>query len=828
MDFVGPFVRQAMADGKNVIYMRFSSHAPLVERGANVKICELNAGEGFESFSTQVNSIISREGKGAYYVFDCLSDLLPAWATDIMIGNFFMVTCPYLYELDTIAYFSILRNNHSFKTIARIRETTQLLLDVYRCEGNYYVHPLKVWDRYFPTMFLPHLKEGETFEPITDSAHAAAVLSYIKLKGTESAKRYLDHWDRLFLRAEELAATDPHGEEAEKMVRKLCRIMIGRDDKIFSLSVRKFSLRELIEIKSRLIGTGYIGGKTTGMLLARKMLEGNRSLGWDDFAEPHDSFYIGSDVFYSYIVQNGWWKLRMEQKTGEGYFSAAQVLREKMLHGKFYEEVNEQFQQIIEYFGTSPIIVRSSSLLEDGFGNAFAGKYESVFCPNQGSPEERYARFVEAIRTVYASTMSEDALAYRRQRGLAGMDEQMALLVQRVSGSHHGGYFFPDIGGVGISYNAYVWNEKMRPEAGMLRLVLGLGTRAVNRVEGDYPRIVALDEPLLKPHADMSDVRRFSQHNVDVINIRNNICETVPFRSLPTEELGPALDHIAINDEEAVYPADENGGNPKSMQVITFDRLLSRGKFLRLIKGVMKTLRQNYDYPIEIEFTVNFMGKNDLKINLLQCRPLQARGVGEKVKMPVRIMKKNMLFRSERCFLGGNVSRDISRVIYVDPHRYIGLNLADKYNIARALGELNHGIEDRDKMPTLLLGPGRWGTSTPSLGVPVKFAEINNIAVIGEIAFSEGNLMPELSFGTHFFQDLVETDIFYVALFPEKKNTVFNTAWFARRKNLFKKLMTDPEFNRYGDVIKVYDVRSSGLRIMSDIVAQQVVCFSGV
>jgi hypothetical protein len=132
-------------------------------------------------------------------------------------------------------------------------------------------------------------------------------------------------------------------------------------------------------------------------------------------------------------------------------------------------------------------------------------------------------------------------------------------------------------------------------------------------------------------------------------------------------------------------------------------------------------------------------------------------------------------------------------------------------------------VKDKEKLPTLLMGPGRWGTTTPSLGVPVRFAEINNVAVLAEVAFSAGNLMPELSFGTHFFQDLVETHIFYVALFPEKKDCIFDDAWFVQLNNLFTKLM--PESAKYDGVIGVYDVSHMALRIMSDVVSQKVICF---
>ncbi len=466
------FVKRSLEEKKKVVYIRFGNHASLLATQHAVTVYKLDASAGFESFSAEINGIIKKEGEGVYYVFDCLSDLLSAWSNDLMVGNFFKITCPFLFQLNTIAYFSILRNSHSFKTVARIRDTTQLLIDVYRYDGNYYIHPLKVWNRYTPTMFLPHIRKKDDFIPIASSFDAARLFSNVFKKGMKSTKRKLDHWDRLFMNAEDLAGKKGVSkEEAGQLVDQISKLIISRDEKILRLAKENMKLEEFLNIKSRMIGTGFIGGKSVGMLIARSILLKEKTLGAEKFFEPHDSFYIGSDVFYTYIVENGWWNERMEQRTPDGYFRVAQALKEKLLHGIFPEEIKEQFQQMIEYFGQSPIIVRSSSLLEDSYGNAFAGKYESIFLANQGSPAERYARFVEAVQRVYASTMNEDALAYRLRRGLSKMDEQMALLVQRVSGSCRKEYFFPDVAGVGISYNAFVWQKTLDPRAGMLRLV---------------------------------------------------------------------------------------------------------------------------------------------------------------------------------------------------------------------------------------------------------------------------------------------------------------------------------------------------------------------
>lgn len=513
----------------------------------------------------------------------------------------------------------------------------------------------------------------------------------------------------------------------------------------------------------------------------------------------------------------------MQQKTEEGYFNIAKILKEKMLYGVFPEEIMEHFQRIIEYFGSSAIIIRSSSLLEDDFGNAFAGKYESIFLANQGSPEQRFVQFAEAVKRIYASTMNEDALTYRKQRGLDKLDEQMALLVQRVSGAHHKNYFFPDLAGVGFSHNTYVWNPNMDPKEGCLRLVFGMGTRAVNRVEGDYPRMVALSDPLLRPYAEKDDLRKYSQHEVDLINIKENEFRSVPFEKIISEKSYLDIDRIAVKDYEAIGMMSVGGREDKEYWILTLDNLFDDNTLVGSFKKILKTLEEAYLYPIEIEFTVNFTKDNTFKINLLQCRPLQTRGLGQKVDMPQRVNKKDMLFESHGYFLGGNISQKIAWIVYVDPQEYTKLGLSDKYEIARIVGKINRTINNKEELPTFLMGPGRWGTTTPSLGVPVKFAEINNIAVLAEVAFAAGNLNPELSFGTHFFQDLVETDIFYVALFPEKKEVIFNKEWFGQLKNLFVELI--PESPKYKDVISVYDVVDRNLKIMSDVVSQKIICF---
>ena len=819
--FVTPYVDKAISQKRKVVYMRFANHEPFVESKPGVKIYELNADSGFETFTTQVHEIITEEGKEAYYVFDCLSYLLEAWATDLMIGNFFMVTCPYLYELDTIAYFALLRNSHSFKTISRIRDTTQLLIDLYNIEDKYCLHPLKVWKRYSATMFLPHLQQDDKYVPITSSVDATKLLAYISERSIQHSERMLDYWDKMFLEAGEIAETLDNPEEKEKTIDKLCSVMMGRDERMISLVKKHFTIEDLQAIKSRLIGTGFIGGKAVGMLLANKIIS-QKELKLLSHLEPHDSFYVGSDVFYTYLVENGLWKLRVEQKTEEGYFKAAAELKEKLLKGKFPDQIRDQFQEMIEYFGQSPIIIRSSSLLEDAFGNAFAGKYESVFCVNQGTPEERYANFEEAVRTVFASTMNQSALTYRLQRGLDQSDEQMAILIQRVSGSYRNSYFFPDLAGVGLSHNAFVWKPDLDPAAGMLRLVFGLGTRAVNRIEDDYPRIISLDQPLARPVSGASDTRKYSQHRVDLLDTLDNSLKTVQFSELVEKNFNIKLDYIAVRDYQLARQSRQKGAGNVEYWLLTFEKLLTETDFVQLMQKILKTLELHYNYPVDIEFTVNFSHDNKPIINLLQCRPLQTRGEKPRLEMPINPAADKILFKCDGYFMGGSIAQEISKIIYVEPQTYIDLTQTGKYDIARLVGKLNRMITDRNAESVMLIGPGRWGTSTPSLGVPVDFHEINNVTVLAEVAYEGANLMPELSFGTHFFQDLVESDIFYTAIFPGKPNTIFNIAKLDNMPNKLAEVLPDSE--KYTDVVKLCDLQNSRLRIISDLTTQKLIC----
>lgn len=806
------FVAQARLDNRRIVYVRFGDHQRIVEESPDIKTYCIEAVRGFESFATEVHQLISEEGRKVFYVFDCLSDLLKYWYSDLMIGNFFRVTCPYLFELDTVAYFALIRNKHTNSTIAGIRETTQLLLDLYHSGDMLYVHPLKVWQRYSPTMFFPHMIKGQDAVGVTSSAEAAGLFS--SLRRSENRQ---DYWNTILDNAAQMAVDGPP-EQQEEARQMLLRMLIGHDTGMARLSSRYLSLDDILQIASREIGTGFIGGKSVGMLVARKILEKEAGEYFGRYIEPHDSFYIGSDVFYTYIVQNGWWRLRVQQKTMDGYFKYAPELRTRLLGGKFPLDIREQFIQILEYFGQSPIIVRSSSLLEDNYGNAFAGKYESVFCVNQGSPEERLEAFENAVRTVYASTMDEDALAYRMKRNLVDKDEQMAILVQRVSGDRYGDYFFPHVAGVGNSSNLYVWDKDTDMDAGMLRLVFGLGTRAVDRTVSDYVRLVCLDDPQRMPPMDFNDAKKYSQHGVDLLSLKDNCKTEKEMEEVLSLELNTDKEMFASPDFQTAARLAELGyRNAEIPYILDFKRLLTKTEFPKVMREMLEVLSRAYDYPVDTEYTANFTREGQFRINLLQCRPLQTRGLGKAVELPVPKDASDCFFAGRQSFMGGNVRLPVDIVIFIGTRAYMELNEQGKYAVARQIGLLNKALNGKNIM---LIGPGRWGSTTPSLGVPVHFAELCNMSVICEVASVKDGFMPELSYGCHFFQDLVENGIFYAAIYDGSEDTIFNPDYVLGRENLLGSVL--PQSSQFSDVIHV--ARTDGMEIYSDIAAQRFIC----
>ena len=816
--FCEPYVEQAIKDKRNIVYFRFASHELLVKECPEVKRVEIPLSHQFENFTVEIHKVIEREGIDTFYIFDCLSELQTAWATDLMMGNFFRVTCPFLFSLDTVAFFPIIRGKHSFHAVKKILNTTQLLLDVYSDPKNIYVRPAKVWNRDSETMFLPHIynKELGTFRPIRDGVQSSRFYQILSKFQRPGEEQFTDSWDRFFNTARMLYDNHMNTEEA---CNTMCDIMMTRDRKMRLMVKKHFSPEDYFSVRNHMIGTGMIGGKACGMLLSRAIV---RNLAWDinEVLEPHDSFFIGSDVYYTYIVDNGFWDIRVRQREETEYFSLAEEFARRLKNGVFSEEMKNHFLHILEYYGQDPFIVRSSSILEDGFGNAFAGKYESVFCANRGSLEERLAEFENAIKTVYASSMSLSALDYRKRRGLDKRDEQMALLVQRVSGSYYGSYYMPCAAGVGYSYSPYKFLEKIDPKAGMLRLVMGLGTSAVDRTEGSYPRLVSLDMPQATNCTTIAQKHQFSQRKIEVVDTTRHCLRQLELDQIEAYIPGYLGKLLLEHDFEVEASMRERGIN-REVRFISCGGLVKKELLMQQIQMIMQLIQKEYDYPVDIEFTVNLSETGEYSINLLQCRPLQVFKDTGNVEIPDNIPEENIILENVHSSMGLSRKTQIDTIVLIDPVAYYNMPYAKKVKAAKLIGAVNWKNKGKNKH-MLLIVPGRIGTSSPELGVPTTFADISEFEAICEVEEKSVGYNPELSYGSHIFQDLVEAEILYTAVFSNEKTLRFAPEKLADFPDIIDFYTDDPDLK---GVAHVYDTSKTSCELCNDLQNEKLVLY---
>ena len=816
------FVTNVARSGHRIVYIRFGDHEEIMDtealaaRGTNVQKYTLDPRVGFETFAVQVHRIIRRGEKGAFFVFDCLSELQKYWFSDLMICNFFVLLNPFLQQQEAMAYQAIIYKRHTYDTITGIRRATSVLMNIRTVYGSVYIHPVKVEGRRTADMFFPIRVRGAVCESITSSTDNSAIFEIFTQTG-----EHRDCWDSMF------DSVDPRGREPEdeagkKLKENIMSCLLGNEPTRLELCRKYFSMKDLMYIRSREIGTGCIGGKATGMLLARNILRDEDPELYHSRIDPHDSYYIGADLFYTYAVQNGVWAQRTQMEKEDDYFKYAPLVKDNLLNGTFMPRIKEQFISMLEYFGQSPIIVRSSSILEDGFGNGFVGKYESVFCPNQGTLEERYEVFEKAVRTVYASTMNPEAIKYRADRNLLNKDEQMALLVMRVCGDIHGRYYFPHLAGVGHSKNLYTSGGTAAKEnKGMLRLVAGMGTRAVDRGGDDYARFVDLSAPLAPPKVEYGDEYKYSQHHADVIDLEDNRFATVRIDKVDKASLKTDVSLFMEPDMPTAARYRELGlyGEPVP-DIMNFRKLLKNTDFTDTMIRIMRLLQSKYRYPVDIEFASNFTTEGEYRVNLLQCRPLQTQGISTASSIMPEV--KDYYFRTVGNFMGGNNCLPVKYAVLVRVEPYLELNEQKKYQVARCIGQLNTLLREEN---TVLLGPGRWGTTTASLGVPVNFREISSFNCMAELAYSSHGIRPELSYGSHFFQDLVEAGVFYAALYPGEDGCIFNEGLFDRHDNVYCHLMNVPEDDPMARVITVIDLSGERALLYSEIESR--VCFLG-
>ncbi len=528
---------------------------------------------------------------------------------------------------------------------------------------------------------------------------------------------------------------------------------------------------ERLPAQIHIVGGGQMGGKGKGLTFVASETSPDGVL--SDFSERGicipDTTVLSTEIFDQFMEAN--------HLNGLYRKVSFEKLVTIFLKSPFPADILDIFSELLAKFN-QPLAVRSSSLMEDSLQHSFAGLYLTLFISNQGTFEERMAQFTWAIKRVYASTYNPSVRAYRRKHSLRSADDKMAILLQSVVGKRHENLFYPLFSGVGFSRNYYPWSGRVKVQDGVVRLVYGLGTRAVGR---HYARVFSLSNPQLRPEGSIArDVLRYSQEVFDALDLEKNELVSLPVSAMKNRDRQLYKIASLLKDRSYLTPMYPMHLSETDIIVLTFDPIISSNRFMPfvdIVRDVLVRLETLFGIPVDIEFSVEFQpdpetGKERGIFYLLQARPLGVREEHKRITIP-EVEPSRILIRS-RNPLGNGVKKHIHHIIFVESGSYLKAN---HYEVARKIGRLNQRMYNK---PYILIGPGRWGSTNPQLGIPVRYGEISNAAVIVEVA--SGRLTPELSYGTHFFGDMLADGTLYIPVFPEQGDFL-HREWLLSQKN---------------------------------------------
>jgi len=602
-------------------------------------------------------------------------------------------------------------------------------------------------------------------------------------------------------------------------------------DQLDFISVAKRFIRvsDFGEVLDHIIPTdgqhGRLGGKSAGLILAHSILQQAKFDGRldNEYSVP-TSYFLPSHGILEFIEYNGLEEvINIKYKTSEEVREEFPLMERLFKSGTFPPTIHKGLEEMLYEFGEKPLVVRSSSLLEDRIGHAFSGKYKSLFIPNRGPIEMRLALLEDAIAEVYASIFHPDPIEYRRERGLIDFQEQMGILIQEVVGSEVGGMLLPVFAGVAFSRCEMRWSPRIRHTDGMARLVVGLGTRAVDRTGADYPVLVALEQPALRSVQQPDEVYRYSQHEVDVVDLQKGQFESLPLADL-MRRVGRKLPNMSrifsIYRQRQLLPMVGVMAQVEPDElVVTFDGLL-RTSFPRDLKKMLDLLEEGLGEGVDVEFA-----HDGNAFYMLQCRALSRGASVQRVEVPDNVPETDRVFSADRYVQMGQ-ERDLEYVVLVDPRDYEELPTKEEMQrVARAVGAVNKALPRRR---FALMGPGRWGSRGDiRLGVPVTYADICHTALLVEIARQKGSYLPDVSFGTHFFNDLVESGINYLPLYPDDDGVVWNDPFLSDSANSLAEVV--PEFADMAEVVRVIHVPTVAdgklLQVIMDAEADKALAF---
>ena len=513
------------------------------------------------------------------------------------------------------------------------------------------------------------------------------------------------------------------------------------------------------------IGTGSLGGKARGLAFMASQIRRDTSLR-DKFPDVDISipqtFVISTEGFKTFIEKNDLAKLLESDEKLEDNQIVEQFIQ--AMFPKALQKSLSAYLQSVKY----PIAVRSSSLFEDAHYQPFAGLYNTYMLPNSHpNLEKRLEQLIMAVKLVYASTYLKAPRSYAKATMHRTEDEEMAVVLQQLTGMAYNNYFYPSISGVAQSYNFYPISH-LKAEEGVTYIALGLGKIVMEG--GRTLRFCPKYPQFLPQFSALNDILENSQKYFYALKLdefpidEKSISGSTEDLTLAKLDLTDATDHPVIRFLSSTFYAQDNrirdSFSNKGFPVLTFANILKYNSFplAKLLAEVTKIGSKWMGSSVEVEFAVNLPRDEKLKpqFSLLQIRPMGR----YKQNLGVKIEKKEIkeAFAYSTLSLGNGEYKDIYDVVYVDPETF------DSGKTVEIAGEINkiNALFNGNGKKYVLIGPGRWGSSDRWLGIPVVWNDISNVGVIVETTIE--SIKADPSQGSHFFQNITSLGISYITI----------------------------------------------------------------
>lgn len=506
------------------------------------------------------------------------------------------------------------------------------------------------------------------------------------------------------------------------------------------------------------MGDGSLGGKARGLAFLNRLIE-KHSL-TDRYENisisiPR-SIVISTEYFDEFILENGL------QYVIDSELSDDEILSE-FVASRLPEGLISSLKTYLKTVDT-PLAVRSSSKLEDSNYQPFAGVYSTYMIPHVDNKDMMLRILDKAIKSVYASVFYNGSRTYIQTTGNLQSEEKMAVVIQNICGSEHNGLYYPLISGVGRSVNFYpIGGERM--EDGIVNVVFGLGKSVVEggktlRFSPEFPKkILQLSQPYL--------AMRDSQKMMFALDLRPGAFkisrnEGVNLAHIPVTEVIPdyANSNLVFSTYSAVDSRIVPGVEESGARIVSFDAILKYGKYplAKALSEIMDICRKELLCEVEIEFAANVAPSGKLSLKLLQVRPISSYSAEQEVNFDELKTSLGTLFLESGKALGNGFVNDVSHIVYIAPDKFNSLSTRE---IAAELAEINNTFKSRNE-GYILIGPGRWGSSDPNLGIPVIWSDISEAKMIVE--YSMPGFQVEPSQGTHFFQNITSLGVGYLSI----------------------------------------------------------------